>query len=38
MYINPFMAGVATTLFAEVVIIIGVGIYLTIKNNNGGKK
>lgn len=38
MYINPFIAGVATTLFVEVAIILGIGIYITLKNNNGGKK
>lgn len=38
MYINEFVAGVATTLVIEVAIILGIGIYITIKNNNGGKK
>lgn len=38
MYINPFAAGVLTTLFAEVIIIFGAAIYYTIKKNNGGKR
>lgn len=38
MYINPFIAGVTTTLFVEVAIILGIGIYITIKNNNRGEK
>lgn len=38
MYISPFVAGVAATLVVEVAIILGIGIYITLKNNNGGKK
>lgn len=38
MYINPFVAGVLATLFAEVVIVLGVATYYTIKKNNGGKR
>lgn len=38
MYINPLVAGVLATLFAEVVIVLGVAIYYTIKKNNGGKR
>lgn len=38
MYINPFIAGVLATLFAEIVIILGAAIYYTIKKNNGGKR
>lgn len=37
MYVNPFVAGVLATILAEVVIIIGIGIYTTFKKN-GGKK
>ena len=38
MYINPFIGGVLATLFTEVVIVLGVAIYYTIKRNNGGKR
>ena len=38
MYINPFAAGVFATLIVEVILIVGIGIYITIKNKNGGKK
>lgn len=38
MYINPFVAGVLATIFAEVVIFLGAAIYHTIKKNNGGKR
>lgn len=37
MYVNPFVAGVLATILAEVVIVIGIGIYTTFKKN-GGKK
>lgn len=32
MYINPFVAGVLTTLFAEALFIIGYGIYAIYKD------
>ncbi len=37
MYINPFVAGILATILTEVIIVIGIGIYTTFKNN-GGKK
>lgn len=33
MYINPFIAGIFLTLFSEILIIIGISIYLGIKQN-----
>lgn len=31
MYINPFVAGVLTTILVEVVIIVGIALYLGTK-------
>ena len=33
MYINPFLAGIIATLLVEILGIIGVVIYFTIKQN-----
>ena len=33
MYINPFLAGILATLFTEVLLIIGIGIYFGIKQS-----
>lgn len=38
MYIDPYLAGILTTLLAEVILIIGAAIYRTLKKNNGGRK
>jgi len=38
MYLNPFVAGVLATLLIENIIFIGLVIYYTVKNKNGGKK
>ena len=37
MYINPYLAGILTTILAEVVIIIIAVIIYEIKNNGGDK-
>ncbi len=37
MYINPYLAGILTTILAEVVIIIIAVIVYGIKNNGGEK-
>lgn len=37
MYINPYLAGILTTILAEVVIIIIAVIIYGIKNNGGDK-
>lgn len=37
MYINPFVAGILATILTEVIIVIGIAVYTTFKNN-GGKK
>lgn len=37
MYINPYLAGILTTILAEVVIIIIAVIVYGIKNNGGDK-
>ena len=37
MYIQPYWAGVLTVIFVEIVAVIGIAIYMTIKSK-GGKK
>ena len=34
MYIDPFAAGVITTIFVEIVLLVGFSIYLSYKNHN----
>lgn len=38
MYINPFVAGILTTVGVEVVIFLALVIYFASKKNNGGKR
>lgn len=38
MYINPFVAGILTTVGVEVVIFLTLVIYFASKKNNGGKR
>lgn len=35
MYINPFLAGVLTTIFAEIIIFITIVIYAAFKSGKG---